>query len=45
MIIGTTVQLIVIVNLRFLQHPQKRSHGNQLIHRCLFTGTYPKQNR
>jgi len=26
---------IVIVNLRFLQRPQKRSRGNQLIHRRL----------
>jgi len=27
--------IIVIVNLRFLQYTQKRSRGNQLIHRCL----------
>jgi len=27
--------IIVIVNSRFLQCPQKRSHGNQLIHRHL----------
>jgi len=26
---------IVIVNLRFLKHPQKRSCGNQLIHRSI----------
>ena len=26
---------IVIVNSRFLQHPQKQNQGNQLIHRCL----------
>jgi len=24
---------VVILNSRFLQHPQKRSHANQLIHR------------
>jgi len=30
-----TYTIIVIVNSRFLQHPQKRSRRNQLIHRCL----------
>ena len=29
------VFVIVFVNSRFLEHPQKRSHGNQLIHRRL----------
>ena len=34
-------QQIVIVYSRFLQRPEKRSRGNQLIHRR----AYPKQNR
>ena len=32
---GRIVIVIVIVNSRFLQRPQKRSRGNQLIHRRL----------
>ena len=31
----TTIDRIVIVNSRFLEHPQKRSRRNQLIHRHL----------
>src|SRR6218665_942534 len=31
----TRLQIIVIVNSVFLQRPQKRSRGNQLIHRHL----------
>src|SRR6218665_1237254 len=31
----TTLATTVIVNSRFLQRPQKRSHGNQLIDRGL----------
>lgn len=35
-IINSCVSVVIIVMLRFHQHPEKQSRGNQLIYRLMF---------